>query len=260
MADSTDRNRLLSPAERTLHSVLAAWLLREVRLSLSVPCVQEGAPRHDDPVCLEIVCASLSRIGLLRLEAERWRVVEPHAEPDGLAKTARRADLDTLLEALVCHAPDVEDLRAMGAIVATSDPMLTGVCEALAACGYMECLPQKATWRQKLRRTPRKPAWRWTAGFHPWLVARGGLELTRIAPASGDAVGAALLKIPAGDRRVLAGRTCAVHSHFARYFLKHWDNGRWRNWQEVLRDQDCYVPGDHWDMALAAGLYRRLHG
>ena len=290
-----DRKRPLTELEKHLCKAIIPWLLFEMqsRLQASSPAADLLNDRAQSK--FELGCSALARFDVLIAENGNWRVnagSEVHAIPDD----ATRLDLDALLEALACHAEYVDGWYSLSDPLDRPNPALKSIYDALVACGYMEMMAPEEPLETKSADLPKRslsthlknigssiaglflhpdvtlskskppsylepapgPSWEWTPAFLPWLVKHHGAKLTDLDPASGDQISAALEALPDQARKTLMGRLFVVESEFARYFLGGWVDGRWRTAKEY--DQDNQIPGDHWDLGLAAGLYHHLQG
>lgn len=236
----TDRRiRTLTEAEHRLCLSLSRWLLAEMILHLEDPRLENDLLHDLAQSNFEDGCWALSTLRVLQPEGKTlWRLT---CTPDDILipeDTTRRM-LDELLLAVTSHADHAHSLSKFGNIrKRPPDPRHAEALLELELFGYLEWVEADVL--------------DWTDAFAPWLLAHySGWSLSDISPASDEEVDAAIKALPDNEIQKLSH----WEPQFTWYFLGGWAGTYWA--EEENFDS---LPGEHWDVALAACLYHRLHG
>lgn len=236
----TDRHiRPLTKAEHRLCISLSRWLLAEMILHLQDPRLENDLLHDLAESNFEAGCCALSTLKLLQPEGNKiWRIT---CSPDEILipdDTTRRM-LDELLQAVTSHADHAHSLGKFGNIgKRPADPRHAEALLELERAGYLKWVEPDVL--------------DWTDAFAPWLLAHyAGWSLHDISPAPDEEVDAAIKALPDDEIKKLSH----WEPQFTWYFLGGWAGTYWAD----HKDFDD-LPGEHWDVALAAGLYLRLHG
>ncbi len=289
-----NRERPLTEPERRLCDTLAPWLFYEMQSRLEAVSPAPDLLWDCAQSNFEFGCDALSRFGILQPEGLYWRVI---AAPGAgtLSAGASRLDLDALLDALVCHSSYVVGWGLLSEVESRPGGALSGIYSALIECGYMsvadceeeeEPLPATShtigrptlwgrlgsflvnfllspdvdltSFEHKAEFSREELNWNWTPAFLPWLVRHNEAKLTDLEAATDDEIDEVISQLPDDAREKLAEKHFDEEAHFVRYFFGCWIDGRWQASGGYSNGSD--IPGEHWDMRLAAGLYRRFQG
>ena len=184
-------------------------------------------------------CEALNVLGLLQPEGKKlWRVT---CTPNDISipEGSTRRMLDELLRGVTSHVDYAYSLDEFGNIgKRPPDPRHAEALLELERVGYLEWLESGVLY--------------WTDAFAPWLLTHfSGWSLQDISPASDEEVDAAIEALPDEEIQNLS----RWETQFTWHFLGGWAGTYWADKKEFDS-----LPGEHWDVALAAGLYLRLHG